>query len=256
MNSVLLPFYVNLDLESYCRSDRREVIQVITEYLLGCRKFNVTKKMLSEYECHTTFQRTLKQLTPDYHKVYRRLLRKYARGMKVKIHTFDKHHLESVDLTGLKVRRNPYPSEGEVMKSMSFTINAKAYRLRTNRKLIRMTSYGVEDLKQSMYMRILAAYRVYLPSVGNCLPLQAFYSILHRSLASSIIDKMREFDSNKAQLTIPFALLGEDFESNVDASFFGSGKFYNSPEDILQAKETLYSEISHGERLELSSLFA
>lgn len=251
MQALLLPFYTHMELEAYSRADRQEILQHVVEYLLGCRRFNITKKALVEFECHNEFQQTLRDLTPAYQRIYRSALRKYAQGKKVAIHDFDKHHLRQVDLSGLSVKRKAYPTEAEVMKSMSFTINSKAYRLRANRKIQRMTSCGVDDIKQIMYLRILGAYRVYLPSVGRCLPTQAFYSILHSALTSSVIDKMRELDSNKAQLTVPFALLGEDFESSVDSSFYGTGKYHSSPEEVLQAKELLYTSISHQDRLDL-----
>lgn len=251
MQALLLPFYTHMELESYSRSDRQEILQHVVEYLLGCRRFNVTKRALSEFECHNEFQQTLRDLTPEYQRIYRSALRKYAQGKKVAIHDFDKHHLREVDLTSLNVKRRAYPTEAEVMKSMSYTINSKAYRLRANRKIQRMTSCGVDDIKQIMYLRILGAYRVYLPSVGRCLPTQAFYSILHSALSSSIIDKMRELDSNKAQLTVPFALLGKDFEDGVDSSYYGTGKYHASPEEVLQAKESLYSVVSHQDRLDL-----
>ena len=251
MQALLLPFYTHMELEAYSRVDRQEILQHVVEYLLGCRRFNVTKKALSEFECHNEFQQTLRDLTPEYQRIYRSALRKYVQGKKVNIHDFDKHHLRMVDLSGLNVKRKAYPTEVEVMQSMSYTINSKAYRLRANRKIQRMTSCGIDDIKQIMYLRILGAYRVYLPSVGRCLPTQAFYSILHSALTSSVIDKMRELDSNKSQLTVPFALLGQDFEDSVDSSFYGTGKYHASPEEVLQAKESLYLSVSHQARLEL-----
>ena len=251
MQAVLLPFYVNMDLEAYSRPDRTDILQTVVEYLLGCARFSTSKKALTKFECHNEFQRTLRDLTPEYQRVYRSALRKYVQGKKISIHAFDKHHLQYTDLDDLCVRRRAYPREAEVVKSMSYTINSKAWKLKSNRKVQRMTSCGIDDIKQTMYMRVLAAYRVYLPSVGKCLPVQAFYAILHSALTSSIIDKMRELDSNKAQLTVPFALLGEDFEASVDSSFYGTGMFHSSPEDALQAKESFYSQVPHQERIEL-----
>lgn len=255
MRSVFLPFYNSMELEDYSKSDRREIIQLIAEYLLGCRKFNDIKKALSEYECHIPFQKVLKELTPVYHKLYRRTLRKYVQGYEVRIHDFDKYHLQKVDLSGYTIKRTSFPTESEVIKSMSYTVNSSAYKLNFNRKVQRMTHIGIADIKQSMYMRILAAYRVYLPSVGKILPIKAFYAILHSALSSSVIDKIREFDTNKSQLTVPFAILGEDFELGIDAAFLGAGKYYESPEDLLQAKETCFSELSHEELMDLSLLF-
>lgn len=256
MHSVFLPFYTGLDLEAYSKRDRSSIIQFVAEYLLGCRRFSRIKRSLAEYECHNDFQRILKRLTPDYHKLYRRTLRNYVNGREAKIHDFDRYHIQSVDLSQYAIKRSKFPTEPEVMKSMSYTVNNVAFRLKRNRKVQRMTSVDITDIKQTVYMRILAAYRVYLPSVGEVLPLKAFYAVLHRALSSAIIDKIREFDTHKAQITVPFSLLGEEFESNVDGTLFNLGRYLPSPEDALVAKETFYGKVSHEDRIEFMASLA
>lgn len=242
MKSVLLPFYVALELESFPKKERLAIIRYIAEYLLGCVRFTEAKNNLSKYEVSGEFQHVLRSLTPGYQRLYRRNLRSYVLGRETKINDFDRYHLNKLNLERLSrsVKRVRFPSEEEVMHSMSYTINSTAYKFRTNRQLIRMTHVGIDDVKQIMYMRILAAYRTYLPSLGELLPLKAFYAVLHRALSSSLIDKIREFNTKKSQLLVPYASLGNDFELSTDAILVENDKFSPSPEDIIQAKETYF----------------
>lgn len=250
--SVLLPFYFDMGLEDYPDKDKNDILKVVAKYLLGCSKFKTAKDRLEPYECCNSFQKVLKKLDYSYQVLYRRSLRKFVQGIDVKIHDFDKFHLERLGLrVRERVKRSKFPDEAEAIHNMSYTVNSQAFKLGMNRKLQRMTYCGIGDIKQIMYMRILAAYRTYLPSVGSYLPLRAFYAVLHRALSSSIIDKMREFDTEKAQMTISYAMLGEDFEENAETALYTSGKVADSPEAYLEAKEAYYMDVPFEERLAL-----
>lgn len=250
--SVLLPFYIDMGLENYPEKDKNDILKIVTRYLLGCSRFKTAKNKLEPYECCNEFQKTLKRLDQSYQILYRRSIRKFVQGIDVKIHEFDKFHLKRI---GLKIReqvkRTKFPDESEAIKNMSYTVNNRAFKLGANRKLQRMTYCGVGDMKQIMYMRILAAYRTYLPSVGSLLPIKAFYAVLHRALSSSVIDKMREFDTNKAQMTVSYSMLGEDFENNAEISMYASGRVEDSPEAYMEAKETFYLEVPFSSRSEI-----
>lgn len=249
--SVLLPFYDEMELEDLSVKERNTVLRHVAEYMMGTTKFSVARNALVKYECHKQFQKVLKELTSDYQKLYRRTLRRFVQGEDVKIHEFDEYHLGRIDFAPNSVRRTKFPTEEDVMKSMSFTVNSTAFKLGKNRKVQRMTHCGLGDLKQIMYMRILSAYRTYLPSLGKILPLKAFYSVLHKALTSSVIDKIREFDTNKSQLTVSFSMLGEDFENTAEASLLSSGKCHASAEEIYSMKETFYMEVPFEDRLEI-----
>lgn len=242
MKSVLLPFYKGLELERFPKKVRIQILTLVTEYLLGCCRFSSVKSQLSKYNCQSEFQHVLRELTKDYQMIYRRPLRSYVKGREVRISNFDKKYLEKMNLSSFipKIKRTSFPTEEEVMKSMSYTVNSTAYKFQTNRQLIRMTHIGIEDIKQLMYCRILATYRVYLPSLGNILPKKAFYAVLHRALSSSLIDKIREFNTRKSQLLINYASLGEDFEASTDAVLYSMEQFSPSPEEVLQAKEAFF----------------
>lgn len=251
--SVLLPFYLDMGLEDYPEKDKNDILKIVVRYLLGCSKFKVAKSKLEPYECYNSFQKVLKSLDLSYQLTYRRSLRKYVQGIDVQIHDFDKFHLErlSTILRG-KVKRGKFPLETEAMKSMTPTIRNQLSRLRMNRKLQRMTSCGIDDIKQIMYLRILSAYRTYLPSFGSFLPTRAFFAVLHKALNSSIIDKMREFDTDKSQMTITYAMLGEEFEVNAETALYSKGKMVDSPESILEAKEILCMDIPFKDRIDFA----
>lgn len=249
VKSVLLPFYTKMELEDYPKKDKRIIVKNVSEYLMGCQKFADIQALLDRYECHNPFQRVLKNMTQEYQILYRRTLRKYLQGFDVKVHEFDKYHLDRIDFSDKTIRRTKFPSEFDVMTSMKPTVNNKAYKLSSNRKVQRMTHVGISDMKQVMFMRILSAYRTYLPSVGLMLPLKAFYAVLHKALNSSVIDKLREFDTKKSQITVPFSMLGEDFENNTDTALLSKGRSSPSPEDLMIAKETFYMDVPFEERI-------
>lgn len=240
MKSVLLPFYTNMELEVYSEKNRRTLLDTVVRYLVGCARFKDTRATLADMGCLKPFQLTLRSFTPPYQRLYRTRIRKFLRGRDVKVHEFDAYHLEPLKKNlKEKVKVIAYPTEDSVIKSMSPAIGLKTFRLGGSRKVQRMTHVGIEDIKQSVYMRVLQTYRTYLPSVGKFLPQQALFRILHSAVESTIIDSLRGLDANKSQITVPFAMLGSDFEENIDLANMSAGRFYFSPEAALQAKESI-----------------
>ena len=246
MKSILKPFFENMYLDSLERKEQKEVMAVILRYLLGTVRYKVTVDSLKTYDNRDReFRATLRGLNSPMQEIYRIFLRKYVLRRSNKLSVYDKKWLSFYRLDNIrkKITIDNYPTEREAMVSMGYTVNSHSWRLRNNRKLLRMTQYGVEDIRQAMFLRIIGTYRLYLPCLGRLLPLKAFYKTMHQALSSSLKDSLREFDTKKLQMTIPYSLLGEDFEDSVDLSYFTTGKYGHSPELIFQARELVYKKL-------------
>lgn len=260
--SLLMPFVLNLEVSEFKQSYQKEIMSGITHYLLGCIKYGDAYSLMREFGVHMIFSKTLRTLSPKSVRYSRTAFRRLARKEDVEIHPFDEHWLRQIKIsrnTKIHVRR--YPSECEVVKSMTPTAKARAFKaLGGGAPAMRDNAVTNDDVAQDLLLKVVDAYRLYIHGYASVLDPMAFYSCLHQSLSTRAIDFQKSIGCKKGQIDT-VSLDGFTFDDRpmeevikLDENMFQPALYSCTPEAIYEAKE-VFDSLSNLERAEMLAIY-
>lgn len=236
-----------LNLEEYTEKEKREILIIITGYLLGDATYSETYKGLNKHGLDRRFSLFLRGLGPDVQKYILFFMRKYAyktyigsdSASRAKKFLCEKDY-KLVD-TYLSSGREPvepirqYPTEEYMIKAALPKIRKIANEYEKGKKK-RENVLDFQEMISSLGFKAIATYRLYIYSygIGNFND-SVFFSCILRSLTTGKLDliscsnRKRRNPSN----TISFSLL-EEIENSKRAEWSDHhGLVYSIDEEFL-----------------------